>query len=245
MSSTQHQAVEITVGGVTLPAMLDRPEPALGLVLFVHGSGSSRFSPRNQQVAQHLGKRGLATLLIDLLTESEHDQDKTDGRFRFDIDLLSSRLLAVLDWLRREPKLAGLPVGLFGASTGAAAALVAAAARPRQIEAVVSRGGRVDLAGEALPKVQAPILMIIGSLDREIYRLSRLASRQMTAAYQLRLVPRASHLFEEPGALDEVSQAAAVWFIRYLTAPGSEPGAAPRNERELGSTGTGAGDWTP
>jgi putative phosphoribosyl transferase len=222
MSSTQHQAVEITVGGVTLPAMLDRPEPALGLVLFVHGSGSSRFSPRNEQVARHLNAQGLSTLLFDLLTEAEHEQDKIDGRFRFDIDLLSARLLAVLDWLRREPKLAGLPLGVFGASTGAAAAVIAAAERPRQVQAVVCRGGRVDLSGEALARVRAPILMIIGSLDRTIYRLSRSATRQITTIYELRLIADASHLFEEPGKLDEVAQAAAAWFLQHLAAPETE-----------------------
>ncbi|MDQ2069048.1 dienelactone hydrolase family protein [Natronospira bacteriovora] len=233
MRTAHHQELKISVGGVQLSALLDRPTSAAGLVLFVHGSGSSRLSPRNRNVAKQLNERGMATLLFDLLTENEHEQDKADGRFRFDIDLLSARLLAVLDWLRREAALSNLPIGLFGASTGAAAALIAAAERPRQIRAVVSRGGRVDLAGEALSRVRAPILIIIGSLDREIYRLSRTASRQITAPYELRLIADASHLFEEPGKLDEVAQAAAVWFQRYL--------ATPQAESQTGQTATSTG----
>ncbi|MEA5445615.1 alpha/beta family hydrolase [Gammaproteobacteria bacterium AB-CW1] len=236
MKSSRHQTLNITVGGVTLPALLERPDPALGLVLFVHGSGSSRFSPRNQQVARQLNEQALSTLLFDLLSEAEHEQDKLDGRFRFDIDLLSARLLAVLDWLRREPKLAALPVGLFGASTGAAAALIAAAERPRQVRAVVSRGGRVDLAGDALGRVRAPVLIIIGTLDREVYRLSRTASRQITTDYELRLIAGAAHLFEEPGKLEEVAQAAAAWFLRHLPEPEAE--ARPRPA----VTGTGPRD---
>lgn len=192
------------------------PEDAEGLVVFAHGSGSSRFSPRNQQVARYFNDLGLATLLLDLLTEDEQDVDEVTREFRFDIPLLARRLVAVLDWLQQDERLQELVVGLFGASTGAAAALICAAERSHAVAAVVSRGGRTDLAGEALGKVRAPTLLIVGGEDDEVLLLNRQSARQLGGIQRLEVVKGATHLFEEPGKLLVVAELAGDWFLRYL-----------------------------
>jgi pimeloyl-ACP methyl ester carboxylesterase len=197
---------------------LEIPAGANAVVLFAHGSGSSRHSPRNQFVARTLQSRGLATLLIDLLTPAEEARDRMTAELRFDISLLANRLTGIIDWMGTQPALAELPTGLFGASTGAGAALVAAAARPDRVAAVVSRGGRPDLAGEALPKVKAPTLLLVGGYDEPVLDLNHLAMRSMRASVKLVIVPGASHLFEEPGALDEVARQAAEWFLERAAA---------------------------
>jgi putative phosphoribosyl transferase len=191
------------------------PSNAIGIVIFAHGSGSSRLSPRNRLVARWLNERGCGTLLFDLLT----DEEARDRRNVFDIDLLAARMRSATDWLRRQQG-ASLPIGYFGASTGAAAALVAAAGARDAIAAVVSRGGRPDLAGNALPRVTAPTLLIVGSLDHEVIELNQQAQRQMAAATETRLeiVPGATHLFEEPGTLEEVGRLAGNWFIDKFAA---------------------------
>jgi len=203
---------------VTLEGELAVPDHATGVVLFAHGSGSSRHSPRNQLVARALERRDLATVLIDLLTEQEGAIDERTAEFRFDITLLASRLIAIVEWLGRLTGTAALPIGLFGASTGGGASLIAAADRPRVIAAVVSRGGRPDLAGAALPRVIAPTLLIVGGWDTAVIQMNRDAIRQMRAEVKLEIVPGASHLFEEPGALDRVAALAGDWFTRYLPA---------------------------
>jgi pimeloyl-ACP methyl ester carboxylesterase len=206
-------ARELRIGRHRLPARLDFPEtPASGLVLFAHGSGSSRLSPRNRYVAGALNRRGLATLLFDLLTEDE----SVDRRNVFDIPLLAQRLGEALDWQAEFAELAALPAGLFGASTGAAAALVAAASYPDRVAAVVSRGGRPDLATEALPNVRAPTLLIVGGADEEVLELNRWAAAQMTCPCEIQVVPGATHLFEERGALDTVAALAGAWFVQHL-----------------------------
>lgn len=187
-----------------------------GLVLFAHGSGSSRFSPRNRRVASRLRLEGLATLLFDLLSEEEEERDRSEGSLRFDMPLLSRRLIGVLDALTREPEVQGLPIGLFGASTGAAAALRAAAARPQLVRAVVSRGGRPDLVPGALPRIQCPTLLLVGAEDREVLALNRQAAHQLRCQHRLDVIPAASHLFEEPGALEQVAARAGAWFLRWL-----------------------------
>ncbi|GAA1416316.1 dienelactone hydrolase family protein [Streptomyces thermospinosisporus] len=194
------------------------PEAPRGVVLFAHGSGSSRFSPRNRAVAAELQQAGLGTLLLDLLTEDEERDDLLTARHRFDIDLLAGRLAGTIDWLERRPDTADLPVGLFGASTGAAAALVAAAERPERVSAVVSRGGRPDLAGGALELVTAPVLLIVGGNDQTVLGLNREAAARLRATHEIHVVPGATHLFPEPGALEEVARAAAGWFGRWLAA---------------------------
>ena len=206
--------MEIRIPPHGLPGTLLLPEAPLAVVAFAHGSGSGRFSPRNRQVAARLREERLGTLLFDLLTEAE----ALDRRNVFDIPLLAQRLGDAIDCLRHRPDTAPLPIGLFGASTGAAAALVAAAERPAQVAAVVSRGGRPDLAGEALPRVRAPTLLIVGGADTEVLRLNRLAARQMTCACELEVVPGATHLFEEPGTLEQVAELAARWFARHCPA---------------------------
>jgi putative phosphoribosyl transferase len=185
-------------------------------VLFAHGSGSSRHSPRNRYVAEILQGAGLGTLLMDLLTRDEEAVDQFTRQFRFDIGLLADRLTGAIDWLERLPEARDLPIGLFGASTGAAAALQAAAARPDRVRAVVSRGGRPDLAGEALGHVRAPTLLIVGADDTPVIPLNEAALRQMAAPAEMRLVPGASHLFEEPGTLAAASALAREWFVRHL-----------------------------
>jgi putative phosphoribosyl transferase len=214
------RAVRIPVGPVELQGNLDVPEDAKGVVLFAHGSGSGRHSPRNRYVARALKERGLATLLIDLLTADEEEVDLRTGRLRFDIGLLALRLAGATDWLRREPDTRDLRIGYFGASTGAGAALVAAAERPQEVGAVVSRGGRPDLAGDALPLVEAPTLLIVGGDDERVLRMNEEAFARLRVEKRLEIIPGAGHLFEEPGALEEVARLAADWFTRYL-APGA------------------------
>jgi dienelactone hydrolase len=208
--------VQVHAGNVTLEGTLAVPDGARGVVLFAHGSGSSRHSPRNRFVAEQLRQGGLATLLLDLLTPEEEALDDYTRHLRFDIGLLAERLVGAIDWLTQEPATRGFPVGLFGASTGAAAALVAAAARPDAVEAVVSRGGRPDLAGPALPLVRAPSLFIVGGRDEPVIELNQRAMALMRAPVKLVIVPGATHLFEEPGALEQVARLARDWFVRYL-----------------------------
>jgi putative phosphoribosyl transferase len=208
--------VRLPAHGVTLDGDLHVPEHARGIVLFAHGSGSSRHSPRNRAVAQALHRAGLGTLLMDLLTADEEAAEARSGHLRFDIDLLSGRLAAATDWVRQEPNTAALAAGYFGASTGAAAALAAAADRPEVVKAVVSRGGRPDLAGEALTRVRAPTLLIVGGDDTTVIELNRRADALLRVEKQLQIVPGASHLFEEPGALETVARLASGWFARHL-----------------------------
>ncbi len=210
------QEVSIPAGQVRLPGMLTLPEAKVGLVLFAHGSGSSRFSPRNRFVAEVLNEVGLATLLFDLLTETENLIDQQTAQYRFDIELLAERLTAAVDWANRQGELQALPIGLFGASTGAAAALIAAARRPEVVKAVVARGGRPDLAEGMLAQVKAPTLLIVGGEDPVVLELNRQAARLFKAKCHLEVVEGASHLFEEPGKLEEVAQLASQWFLRYL-----------------------------
>jgi dienelactone hydrolase len=212
------RSVTIPVDGVQLDGDLVVPETAHGLVAFAHGSGSSRRSPRNRYVAGVLQEAGLATLLFDLMTEAEGIRDEWHGQLRFDIPFLAQRLIAAGDWLARQEELAHLPLGYFGSSTGAAAALVAAAERARQVHAVVSRGGRPDLAGDALARVEAPTLLLVGGDDREVIELNEQARREMNAPVELEIVPGASHLFSEPGTLEEVARRAAKFFRRHLVA---------------------------
>jgi putative phosphoribosyl transferase len=199
-----------------LEADLTVPDDARGVLLFAHGSGSSRHSPRNRMVAERLRGAGFATMLADLLTVEEERHDATTGALRFDIGLLAHRVVAVVDWLCDQPATARRPLGLFGASTGAAAALAAAAQRPEAVRAVVSRGGRPDLAGESLALVRAPTLLIVGERDEVVARLNRRAAGRLRAVHALQTVAGATHLFEEPGALEQVAGWAAEWFDRHL-----------------------------
>jgi dienelactone hydrolase len=218
-SPAAFEPVEIPVDAVRVQGDLRVPPLAHGLVIFAHGSGSSRFSSRNRQVATYLGDHGLATLLLDLLTSREEAIDRYTGEYRFDIPRLSSRVSAATDWAASRADLRKLPIGCFGASTGAAAALIAASDRPQAIKAVVSRGGRPDLANDALPRVVAPTLLIVGGSDTEVIELNRDAMRRMRAHVTLEIVPGATHLFEEPGTLDAVARLAAKWFGKYLKQP--------------------------
>jgi putative phosphoribosyl transferase len=212
----ERRPMSFLAGETTLEGELTVPDGARGVVLFAHGTGSSRHSPRNRRVAETLNEAGLATLLIDLLSEEEERVDQATGHLRFDIDLLGERLLSATQWLERDETASSLPLGYFGASTGAAAALVAAAERA-EVAAVVSRGGRPDLAGDALPRVQAPTLLIVGGDDRLVLELNREALERLDGGEKaLEVVPGATHLFEEPGALDEVARLARDWFARYL-----------------------------
>jgi pimeloyl-ACP methyl ester carboxylesterase len=195
------------------------PDDARGLVVFAHGSGSSRQSPRNRFVAERLRQAGQATLLVDLLTADEDLADRVSGALRFDIELLAARLGRFLDWSRHQQDVGGLPLHLFGASTGGGAALVAAAARPDRVASVVSRGGRPDLAGDALPLVRAPTLLVVGSLDRQILALNRLAAQRLVVEWRLEVVDGATHLFEEPGTLEEVADLAGGWFAVHSAPP--------------------------
>lgn len=208
--------VRVPAAGVELEGDLVIPADARGVVLFAHGSGSSRFSPRNRAVAEELQHGRLATLLIDLLTRDEEEVDTRTRRLRFDIGLLAERLVDAVDWLGEDPATRAMPVGLFGASTGAAAALVAASRRPDRVRAVVSRGGRPDLAGDALAGVVAPTLLIVGGRDDPVIDLNRVAQARLRATSRLEIVPGATHLFEEPGALEAVAALARGWFERYL-----------------------------
>jgi len=189
---------------------------ATAVVAFAHGSGSSRHSPRNRAVAEELNRVGVATLLLDLLTPEEERADSATGRQRFDIDLLTRRLTGTVDWLAGHEDTAGTPIGLFGASTGAAAALVAAAKRPATVGAIVSRGGRPDLAGDALPEVHAATLLIVGGNDDAVISLNREAFARFRCEKEMKIIPSATHLFEEPGALEEVANLAAQWFQSHL-----------------------------
>jgi pimeloyl-ACP methyl ester carboxylesterase len=210
-------AVRVAADHSWLDGELRLPTPKVGLVVFAHGSGSSRFSRRNQHVAKSLERRGLATLLIDLLTREEEAIDARTAEYRFDLQLLASRLVAIIDWAGGREETAHLPIGLFGASTGGGAALIAAAARPHEIAAVVSRGGRPDLAHEALGRAIAPTLLIVGGEDRPVLDVNRSAMMRMACPAQLAVVPGATHLFEEPGALDAVADLATNWFVQHFT----------------------------
>jgi putative phosphoribosyl transferase len=223
MSNSIAQAVEerlvcVTAGPVRLDGNLTLPEGSPAVVLFAHGSGSSRHSPRNRYVARLLNEAKLATLLIDLLTLHEEVIDARTAQLRFDIDLLAERLVDATDWLTQFPDTKDLRIGYFGASTGAAAALAAAALRPDPVGAIVSRGGRPDLAGAALIRVRAPTLLIVGENDKQVIQLNRAALAQLRCEKQLAIVPGATHLFEEPGALDVVARLARDWFERHLIA---------------------------
>ena len=213
---SEERPVRVSAGPVELEGTLGVPEGARGVVLFAHGSGSSRHSPRNRHVAGLLRRAGLATLLIDLLTSEEEEVDLRTGHLRFDIRLLAQRLIGASGWLQDQPETANLRIGYFGASTGAGAALVAAAEHPEAVGAVVSRGGRPDLAGEALPRVEAPTLLIVGGKDAVVIGMNEEALGLLRAEKRLEIVPGATHLFEEPGALEEVSRLAAGWFVRHL-----------------------------
>jgi pimeloyl-ACP methyl ester carboxylesterase len=209
--------VRVAAGPVLLDGTLGLPESAAGVVLFAHGSGSGRHSPRNQFVARQLRAAGLGTLLIDLLTPAEEEVDLRTRHLRFDIDLLADRLVGATDWLAADPRTAGLPVGLFGASTGGGAALVAAARQPGKVAAVVSRGGRPDLAGDALESAMCPTLLIVGGDDDVVIGLNEDALARLAAPVkQLVIVPGAGHLFEESGKLEEVARLTADWFTRHL-----------------------------
>ncbi len=212
----EREPVTILVDSVNLEGDLSVPTAAKGAVLFAHGSGSSRHSPRNRYVADVLNDTGLATLLIDLLNRDEQEVDLQTAHLRFDIPLLAKRLRAITEWLARRPEVRGLGLGLFGASTGAAAALVSAAAVPELVRAVVSRGGRPDLAGPSLAGVQAPTLLIVGGADLVVLDLNRKALALLRCEKQLQIVPGAGHLFEEPGALNKVAEVARDWFVEKL-----------------------------
>ena len=213
--STDERPVRVDAGRVTLEGDLSVPPHARAVVLFAHGSGSSRFSSRNKRVAAFFNDSAFATLLIDLLTPNEDEIDAHTREYRFDIGRLAERLIGAVEWLAHEPATAKLPVALFGASTGGGAALVAAAEIPDRVAAVVSRGGRPDLAGPALARVRAPTLLIVGGDDEAVIELNRAALAQLTAPARLEVVPGATHLFEEPGALDEVARHAAAWIESY------------------------------
>jgi putative phosphoribosyl transferase len=214
------QSKQLPIAGVVLEADIAVREPAQGVVLFAHGSGSSRHSPRNRYVAGELHNAGLATVLADLLTPEEERVDARTGQFRFDIGRLATRVAALTDWLADHQSTAGLGVGLFGASTGAAAALVAAALRPHAVQAVVSRGGRPDLAGERLGSVHQPTLLIVGGRDEAVIEFNRESMKKLGGAARLEIVPGATHLFEEPGALEQVARLARDWFVGHLTPAG-------------------------
>jgi putative phosphoribosyl transferase len=211
------RAVRIPSGAVLLDGDLAVPEGARGLVLFAHGSGSGRHSSRNRYVAGELRRAGLGTLLFDLLTRQEETADLRTGHLRFDIRFLATRLVDATAWAARQPETAGLRIGYFGASTGGGAALVAAAMRPEAVAAVVSRGGRPDLAGDALPAVQAPTLLIVGGRDAPVIGLNEEALARLACPKRLEIVPGATHLFEEPGTLEQVARLAAAWLREHLT----------------------------
>jgi putative phosphoribosyl transferase len=213
------QSTQIPAAGVLLEADVAIPRSARGVVLFAHGSGSGRFSVRNRHVAVDLNRAGLGTVLADLLTAEEERADARTREFRFDISLLTVRVVALTDWLVANEATAGLGVGLFGASTGAAAALAAAAIRPGPVQAVVSRGGRPDLADEFLGRVRQPTLLIVGERDTVVIDLNRAAMQKLGGEAQLAIVPAASHLFEEPGALEQVARLARSWFLRHVHGP--------------------------
>ncbi|WP_296900310.1 dienelactone hydrolase family protein [Thiohalocapsa sp.] len=216
MPMQQTEEVRVPTEAGDLPGFLELPEACGGLVLFAHGSGSSRFSRRNRAVAQTLNRGGLGTLLFDLLTPAEHQRDQRTAEYRFDIPLLIRRLVYAIDWAARNPRTASLAIGVFGASTGAAAALGAAALRPREVRAVVSRGGRPDLAADMLEEVRQPTLFIVGGLDQMVLDLNREAASRMPTPPAIEVVPGASHLFEEPGKLELVAALARDFFHAHL-----------------------------
>ncbi len=213
----EETAVSVAAGGVILEGDLTLPDPVQGLILFAHGSGSSRHSPRNRAVARFLRSAGQGTLLFDLLTAAEENEDRIRGHLRFDIPFLAERLVTVTDWLPNVPVARKLPLGYFGASTGAAAALLAAAARPDIVRAIVSRGGRPDLADPVLTRVKAPTLLIVGGHDYEVIRMNQEALEKLPVEKKLVIVPGATHLFEEPGTLEQVARLAAGWFQQHLS----------------------------
>ena len=215
-SNQAEQTVRVAAGQVQLEGSLSVPEGAHGTVLFAHGSGSSRHSTRNRAVARFLQDHRLGTLLLDLLTAEEESVDQYSRHLRFDIPMLAQRLVHAIEWLQDQPRTTTLPIGLFGASTGAGAALIAAAQMPDAVGAVVSRGGRPDLAGDALRRVAAPTLLIVGGLDEPVIELNQQAYQQIYARKELAIVPGATHLFEEPGALEAVARLAADWFTQHL-----------------------------
>jgi putative phosphoribosyl transferase len=210
------RTVVVDAGGVALEGDLAVPPGARGLVMFAHGSGSSRHSSRNRYVAEELHRGNLGTLILDLLTPDEEQVDLPTRHIRFDLGLLADRLIGAMRWLDTEDDTRALPVGLFGASTGGGAALVAAARRPDRVDAILSRGGRPDLAAEELPHVRAPTLLIVGGRDTVVIELNTQAMRHMKAPVRLEIIPGATHLFEEPGALEQVARLAREWFVRYL-----------------------------
>lgn len=225
-----HTDVDVALGPVRLQGNLARPADPRGIVLFAHGSGSGRHSPRNQFVANVLNEAGFATLLFDLLTAQEEERERYTRHLRFDIGLLADRLVGTTLWVQRQPLIGSLPMGYFGASTGAAAALVAAARMARAphaghggIHAVVSRGGRPDLAGPALHEVHAPTLLVVGGDDTEVITLNQVALRELRGEKAIAIIPGASHLFEEPGTLEGAARLAAQWFDRHFPKPGTEP----------------------
>ena len=221
----QSVSVKIPAGGAMLEGDLTVPPHAGGCVVFAHGSGSSRHSPRNRRVAGALNRAGLATLLFDLLTRNEEAIDERTAQLRFDIALLARRLRQATEWLVRQREAEKLRIGYFGASTGAAAALVAAAELPQHVAAVVSRGGRPDLAGASLSRVQAPTLLIVGSEDTQVIALNRKALEQLSCEKRMEIVPGATHLFEEPGTLEEVALLARNWFLQHLVQQGGSRAA--------------------
>jgi len=219
MTAVPDTEVWVAANGLELPGSLAIPPRAAGVVVFAHGSGSSRHSPRNRYVASELQARGLGTLLMDLLTPDEEAVDLRTAELRFDIPLLADRVVGAIDWLAAREETAGRALGCFGASTGAAAALIAAAERPELVRAVVSRGGRPDLAMESLAAVRAPTLLIVGGQDEPVIWMNRRAQDELRCETELAIVPGATHLFEEPGTLEEVARLAGEWFVRHLGAP--------------------------
>ncbi|HUQ04772.1 MAG TPA: alpha/beta family hydrolase [Kofleriaceae bacterium] len=213
-----HETFSIPTGDASVEGDLVTVDRSHGTVIFAHGSGSSRFSPRNRHVARALQSRGLSTLLVDLLTIEEERSERVTRHLRFNVDMLARRLVGVTAWLMTMPAHASMPIGYFGASTGAAAALIAAAHAPTQIAAIVSRGGRPDLAGDSLPAVRAPTLLVVGGSDTDVLVLNRRAQSAIRTTAQLEVIPGATHLFEEPGALDRVARVASEWFLHHFDA---------------------------
>ena len=226
MDHQEQKLVHVSTGPVELEGNLSLTSNASGIVLFSHGSGSSRHSPRNRFVAEQLQQAGLATLLIDLLTAEEEIADRISGHLRFDIQLLAQRLGCVTDWLKQNPSTRALKIGYFGASTGAGAALLTAADHPQDVAAIVSRGGRPDLAGDALLLVKAPTLLIVGGEDPDVIRLNETALAQIPGEKRLDIIPGATHLFEESGTLEQVASLARQWFARYLLSATAHPSSA-------------------
>lgn len=214
--SNRTDNISVKAGRVVLRGNISIPEGSTGIVIFAHGSGSSRTSTRNQFVARNLNEKGIATLLFDLLTQEEEETDFRNYQLRFDIPLLAQRLVDATDWIISQPECRGMKVGYFGASTGGGAALVAASQRPNLVKAVVSRGGRPDLAGQCLQEIKCPVLLIVGGNDEQVIELNRLAFSELTEEKKLEIVQGATHLFEEKGKLEEVAKLACNWFLKYL-----------------------------